>query len=75
MTSGQRQVRPRMTVVDTRGTTVGRVSEVGDGKFPSHVESSVYSWWVTIRHARCWAARWYATRGQISPMAVGGPGR
>jgi len=33
MTFGQMQVRPGMTVVDTRGSTVGRVSEAGDEEF------------------------------------------
>ncbi len=33
MTFSQMQVRPGMTVVDTRGSTVGRVSEAGEEEF------------------------------------------
>jgi hypothetical protein len=33
MTFGQMQVRPGMAVVDTRGTSVGQVSEVSDEEF------------------------------------------
>jgi sporulation protein YlmC with PRC-barrel domain len=33
MTFGPMQVRPGMTVVDTRGSTVGRVSEAGAEQF------------------------------------------
>jgi hypothetical protein len=33
MTFGQAQVRPGMAVVDTRGTTIGRVSEAGEEEF------------------------------------------
>ncbi len=33
MTFGQMQVRPGMTVVDTRGAQIGRVSNVSDEQF------------------------------------------